>query len=373
MILMYRLALAWALFAGAISNAAAEDPLWIGLAAPLSGPDAVFGDQIRLGVDEAVTDLNASGGFLGRQAHVVASDDGDDAKKGVDVAKRFIASGINIIVGHFSSAVTVPASAVYANAGALDITPSAIAPIVTERGLTTVFRTCGREDQQADVAAKFLLDRHYIKIAIVHDRTAAGKGLADSVRASLAAQGMKEAYYGSFAQDAHDISGLVNRMRAAGTQIVVWGGGPAGAALLARQLRDAHIGLLGGTAMASEDFASLAGAAADGTFMVFPQDPRLRPAAADLMHRLQARHIDPYGDVFYAYAAVQVIQQAAANAKSLEPTALAAAIHSGVPFQTVIGPLAFDAKGDPTTSDLTVFVWHKGPSGRMGFSDPANS
>lgn len=107
--------------------------------------------------------------------------------------------------------------------------------------------------------------------------------------------------------------------------------------------------------------------------MTFPQDPRQRPEAAELMRRLQTKGTEPYGYVFYAYAAVQVIQQAAAIAHSLEPAALAATLHSGASFQTVLGPLAFDAKGDPVRSDLTVYVWHKGPSGRMEFSAPAKS
>jgi branched-chain amino acid transport system substrate-binding protein len=106
--------------------------------------------------------------------------------------------------------------------------------------------------------------------------------------------------------------------------------------------------------------------------MVFPQDPRLRPAAAGLLRRLQAKGINPDGTTFYAYAAIQVLQAAAASAKSLDPLAVAAAIHSGMVFQTVLGDLAFDAKGDPTVSDLGVYVWHKGPNGRIVYDDQAD-
>ncbi len=367
--LVVALALGWS-----AQNACAQQ-LRIGLGAPLSGGDAVVGNQVRLGVEQAVADINASGGFLGRKAKVVAGDDGGDPKKGADIARSFVTSGVGFVVGHVSSAVTVPASAIYAGAGVLDITPSALAPSVTDRGLATMFRTCGREDQQAGAATRFLLGRRYLKIAILHDRTATGKALADAIRASLAAGGTRDAFYGSFAQDTRDVSGLVKRLRAAGAQIVVWGGGPAGAATLARQLHDADaaIPLLGGMAMASDDFASLAGPAADGTFMVFPLDPRQRPSAAALRRRLEANDADPYGYVFYAYAAVQVIAQAAATTQSLDPKAIAATLHSGASFETVLGPLSFDAKGDPTTSDLAVYVWHKGPAGRMGFFDLAGS
>lgn len=367
--------MALVLSAALVCAPANAEPLRIGVAAPLHGADAIFGNQLRLGVEQAIADINASGGFLGLKAKAVSGDDGSDPKKGVEIAKGFQKSGIDLVVGDFSSAVTIPASAIYAEGGALDITPSAFAPAVTDRGLATIFRTCGRDDQQAGVAANFLLDRHYAKIAILHDRTTTGKELADSVRKTLAASGTDDVFYGSFAEGSRDLSGLLRRMRSAGTQIVFWGGGASGAALVVRQLRDAkaRIPLLGGVALASDDFATQAGPAADGTLSVFPRDPRDRPEAADLLRRLEAKDLDPGGYVFYAYAAIQVIRQAADKAHSLAPKALADTMHSGMTFQTVLGPMAFDEKGDPKVSDLTVYVWHKGPTGRMGFWDQAKS
>lgn len=353
---------------------AAAEPLAIGVGAPLAGPDAVFGNQIRLGVDQAIADLNAGGGILGRTATSVLGDDGGDPKKGVEVARRFVAAKLPIVIGHLSSAVTVPASAIYAEAGMLDITPSAIEPLVTGRGLATVFRTCGGSDRQAGVAARFLLARHASRIAILHDRTGDGKAFADAVRKELAAAGVREVFYASFEKGSRDLGGLVARLKTSGAQIAVWGGGGGDAATLAREIREANarVTLLGGMAMASDDFAG-AGAAADGTLMVFTRDPRREPAAADLLKRLQAKGIEPDGTMFYAYAAVQVVAQAAATARSLDPAALAATMHSGMSFKTVLGALAFDADGDPKTPDFTVYVWHRGATGRMAYDDPANT
>ena len=343
--------------------------LQIGVGAPLSGPNAVFGNQIRLGVEQAVADANASGGFLGRSARVVPGDDGDDPKDASKVAKRFADTKIGFVVGHFSSAATVPASALYAQAGMLDITPTAFEPLITERGLRTVFRTCGREDEQADVAARYLAT-HYARVALVHDRTETGKGLADAVRRALPGGRAKEVFYGSLEKGTRDYTALVARLKTSGAQVVFWGGAPTEAGLLARQLHDANsrIILMGGLGMASDEFASLAGAGADGTLMV----PRRSPRAADLLRRLQAKGIEPDGTTFYAYAAVEVIRAAADAAKSVDPIAVAAMMHSGMTFKTVLGDLSFDAKGDPTTTDLAVYVWHLGPTGRMNYDDLAN-
>lgn len=359
----------------AFATTAAAGPFKIGLGAPLSGADAIFGNQLRLGVQTAVADLNEAGGFLGQRAEVVARDDGNDIKKGTEVAKAFVAQKLPVVVGHFSSAVTVPASAAYAEAGMLDITPSAMAPLVTERDLATVFRTCGREDAQADVAARYLLSRRVARVAILHDRTSGGKALADAVRKAMAAAGVKDVFYGSLEKGTRDFGGLVSRLKSSGAQIAFWGGGATEAGLLVRQLREANAktSLMGGIAMASDDFAQLGGPAADGTLMVFPEDPKTRPSAAKLLAELRDNDIEPDGYTFYAYAAVQVIQQAAAAAHSLEPAKLAETMHSGQTFKTVIGDFAFDKQGDPTLSDLAVYVWHKGATGRMTFDDQAKS
>lgn len=362
------------LLAATGSLASAElPPVRIGVGAPLSGADAVYGNAIRLGVDQAVADLGS--GFAGRRAVVVARDDGNDVKKGADVARSFVADRFGIVVGHLSSAVTVPASAIYAEAGVVDVTPTAAAPLVTDRGLPTVFRTCGRADEDVVVAARFVAARRVARVAVIHDRGGAGKDFADGVRRRLGDLGLRDIYYGSFEKGARDLAGLVARIKTANSQLVVFGGGAAEAGLLARQLHDAGVRapLLGGATMASDEFAAVAGTAADGAMAVFPDDPRARPAAADLLRRLKARGIDPDFAVFYAYAAVQVLAQAASAAGTIEPARMAATMHDGHTFSSVLGDLTFDAKGDPSITDRAVYVWHRGATGRMAIDEQARS
>ncbi len=349
-------------------------PVKLGVSGPFSGPDSIYGDQIRLGVEQAVADVAAGGGLLGRKVRIVPGDDGGDPGKGADVAKAFIDAHVPIVVGPFSSAVAVPASALYAAAGVLDVSPGATAPSFTDRGLPTVFRVGGREDAAAGVAARWLLDHHVATVAIVHDRTGAGMAFADAVRRILATAGTREVFYGTLEKGARDASPLVGRVKASGASVVVWGGGAAEGGLLARQLREANARavLLGDAGIASEDFVTVAGPAADGSLIVFARDPRRLPAAADLLRRFRARGVEPGAYTFYAYAAIEVIQQAAAASRSLDGRVLAATMRSGVAFHTVLGTIAFDAHGDPTTPDDVVYVWHRGASGRMAFDDPAS-
>ncbi len=341
----------------------------IGIAAPLTGSDSVFGAQVRAGVEQAVADLNASGGLLGQRASVVLGDDGGDARRANAVAEDFVRRKVTAVVGPFSSAVALSAMATYAAGDVLAITPSATAPQVTERGLGTVFRIASREDQQGLVAARYLLDRRETKVAILHDRTNAGRTLADTVRKALAAGGTKDVLYAGVDRGERDYAAIVARLKVSGARVAFWGGAQTEAGLLARQLRDANapVVLMGGVALASEEFAALAGPGAEGTLMVFPPDPKQRPEAADLLRKLAARAAEPAAYAFNAYAAVQVVQQAAEVAGSLQPDALARIMHDGRTFKTVLGDVAFDAKGDLAVADYAVLTWRKGATGRVGF------
>src|SRR6476661_7401176 len=140
----------------------AQAQIKMGVAGPLTGPNAAFGAQLKNGTDQAVEDVNAAGGIMGQKIAVSAGD------------------GVKFVVGHFNSGVTMPASEVYQESGILEITPSATNPKITERGLWNIFRTCGRDDQQGAVAGAYLLKNFKgKKVAIVHDKTTYGQGLAD--------------------------------------------------------------------------------------------------------------------------------------------------------------------------------------------------
>ncbi len=132
----------------------------LGIAGPMTGPNAAFGAQLKNGGEQAVEDINAAGGIMGQKiaTPVPIGDDVSDPKQGVSVANKFVADGVKFVVGHFNSGVTIPASEVYQENGILMITPAATNPKVTERGMWNVFRTCGRDDQQGAVAAAWILN-----------------------------------------------------------------------------------------------------------------------------------------------------------------------------------------------------------------------
>ena len=158
----------------------------IAVAGPITGPNAAFGAQLQKGAEQAAADINAAGGMNGEQIRIVIGDDVSDPKQGISVANKFVADGVKFVVGHFNSGVSIPASEVYAENGILEITPAATNPVFTYRGLWNVFRTCGRDDQQGSIAGAYLAEKFKdAKIAIVHDKTPYGQGLADETKKAM--------------------------------------------------------------------------------------------------------------------------------------------------------------------------------------------
>jgi len=344
----------------------------IGVAGPFSGPNAAFGMQLKNGASLAIADINAAGGILGEKIRVTIGDDVSDPREAVSLANKFAVQGIKFVIGHFNSGTTIPASDVYRENGILMISPAATNPKVTERGLWNVFRTCGRDDQQGAVAADYILKNFSgLRVAIVHDKTTYGQGLAAETRTAMAAGRMAEVLYEGVNVGTKDFSALALKIRAAGADLVYYGGTHVEAALLLRQMRD-HGGkatFMGADGITDDDFAAIAGPAAEGTLMTYGPDPRKRPEAASVVAKFRTEKFEPQAYTLYSYAAVEVIRQAADVARSLDPGKIAAAIHSGRAFNTVIGALSYDRRGDVTSPAYVMYVWKKNAAGKITYSE----
>lgn len=342
----------------------------IGVAGPITGPNAAFGAQLQKGAEQAAADINAAGGINGEQVKIVIGDDVSDPKQGISVANKFVADGVKFVVGHFNSGVSIPASEVYAENGIFQITPASTNPNFTERGLWNTFRTCGRDDQQGEVAGAYLAANFKdAKVAIIHDKTPYGQGLADETKKAANAAGVTEAMYEGINIGDKDFSALIAKMKDAGVSVVYYGGLHTEAGLMMRQLADQGLKatFMSGDGIVSNELASIAGDAVDGTLMTFAPDPRNNPNAKDIVEKFRAAGFEPEAYTLYSYAAVQVIAGAAAAAGSLEPQAVAEAAKAKGPFQTAIGELGFDSKGDITRPDYVMYTWRKGDDGKYSY------
>ena len=144
----------------------------------------------------------------------------------------------------------------------IQISPASTNPQFTERGLDNVFRTCGRDDAQGLIAGAYLAEHHGGgRIAIVHDKTAYGKGLADETRAALNAQGVTEALYEAYTAGEKDYSTLVSKLKLEQIDVLYVGGYHSEAGLIVRQMRDQGLAtqLISGDALVSQEYWAITG------------------------------------------------------------------------------------------------------------------
>lgn len=354
----------------AFSGSAFADIL-VGVAGPITGQNAAFGAQLQKGAEQAAKDINEAGGINGEKIVIQVGDDAADPTQGVSVANKFAADGVKFVVGHFNSGVSIPASEVYAENGIMQVSPASTNPQYTERGLWNTFRTCGRDDQQGVVAGDYLAQNFKdAKIAVIHDKTPYGQGLADETKKALNGKGVTEAMYEGINVGDKDFSALIAKMKQAGVTVVYYGGLHTEAGLMMRQLADQGVKatFMSGDGIVSNELAQIAGDAVNGTLMTFAPDPRQNPAAQDVVKKFRDAGFEPEAYTLYSYAALQVMAEAAKAAGSTDPQAVAEAAKAKGPFKTVIGDLSFDAKGDITRPDYVMYTWGKGSDGNYTYT-----
>ncbi len=344
----------------------AED-LKIAVIGPMTGQYATFGSQFKAGAELAIEDINKAGGVLGKKVVATIGDDACDPKQAVAVANKVAGEGVVFVAGHFCSGSSIPASKVYTEEGIVQISPASTNPKFTDEGGPNVYRVCGRDDQQGSVAGAYLAKNFKDKkIAIIHDKTAYGKGLADETKKAMNAAGKKEELYVPFTAGEKDYNALVTKLKQAKIDVLYLGGYHTEGGLIVRQMRDQGMKtmLVSGDALVTQEYWAITGDAGEGTLMTFSPDPRKNPAAADLVKRFKAKGIDPEGYVLYTYAAIQAWKQAAEKAGSVETEKVIKALNE-TEFNTAIGKFRFNKKGDPNLPPYAFYKWTKGKYGQI--------
>jgi len=241
----------------AIYMVSAQAEIFIATAGPFTGTNIFRGEQIQHGAEMAVADINARGGVLGEQVELLIADDACDPEQAVAVANKLVSDGVVFVAGHVCSHSSIPASRVYQSAGVLMISPASTNPKLTDEGGDNVFRVCGRDDHQGVVAGNYLSDVWRDKnIAIIHDGSTYGEGLADETRKQLNKRGVNTVLEETFTPGERDYSQLVDKMQAAGIDVIYVGGYTEETGLMVRQARDRDYAaqFVTGDALTNEEF-----------------------------------------------------------------------------------------------------------------------
>jgi branched-chain amino acid transport system substrate-binding protein len=348
-----------------IAQAKAQD-VAVATAGPMTGGDAIFGEQMKRGAEMAVKDINEAGGLLGKKLTLVLGDDQCEPKQALPVANSFVQKKVVFVAGHYCSGVSIPASAVYAENNIMQITPASTNPALTDqakaKGWKTVARSCGRDDIQGVVAGKFLATTYKgKKVALLHDKTPYGQGIVDETKKNMNGAGLQEALYDSFQKGDKDFTALVSKMKQMGIDVVYAGSYHTEVGLLIKQAREQGFNaqFVSEDALVTDEFWKIAGSAGEGLIMTFAPDPMESPKAKTVVDKFLKDGYKPEGYTLYTYAALQVWAAAVKAANSFDAQKVAAQV-DGKTIDTVIGSLKYDDKGDVSNSEYVWYKWHDG-------------
>jgi len=347
------------MLAAAAWAATAAESVKIGCVAPLTGPQAHLGKDIENGARLAVEAVNATNPTLGGapvKFDLLMEDDQADPKTATVVAQKLVDEGAMGVVGHLNSGASIPASRIYSDNGIPQVSPASTAVAYTHQGFKTTFRLMANDSQQGKALGQYAT-RLGKRVAVVDDRTAYGQGLIDEVVKAVKASGGEVVGREYTTDKSTDFTAILTSIKAKKPDVVVYGGMDPQAAPMVRQMRTLGMKtpFLGGDGMQSAEFIKLAGSAAEGAIGSSPGLPLEKmPGGADFTKRFGEKFgkIQIYAP--FSHDATVVLLQAMLRAGSAEPAKYLPELVR-TQLDGVIGPIAFDDKGDLKDGPVTLY------------------
>jgi branched-chain amino acid transport system substrate-binding protein len=340
----------------------AQQVVKVGVAAPMTGGNAAYGKDIDNGVRLAVDEANAQQMTIGGKPVkfvVVSQDDQADPRIGVQAAQNLVDGGVSVVVGHFNSGTTLPASQIYAKAGIPMITPSATNPQITRNGLPTVYRVIATDAQNAGNAGVYAAQIARAKrIAIIDDRTAFGQGEADEFEKAVKASNGNIVGREYTNDKAVDFSAQLTKIKGMNADLVFFGGLDAQGAMLVKRMR--QLGMkaqfLAGGGVMDANFIKLAGDAAEGAMVwEYGQPLSTLPQGKTFETKFKAKYgTDMLAYSPFAYDAAWVAIKAMRTANSVKPADFNAALKA-TESSGITGQIAFNKDGDLKNPTSTLY------------------
>ncbi|MDR2161107.1 MAG: branched-chain amino acid ABC transporter substrate-binding protein [Desulfovibrio sp.] len=328
-------------------------PVKIGLLAPLTGPFASEGQDMKNLVSLLAEELNRAGGVNGSPVEVVVEDDGSAPRSAANAANRLVARGVPVVVGTYGSAVTEASQEIFAEAGIVQIATGSTAIRLTAKGLERFFRTCPRDDEQGRVAAETIARLGFRNIAILHDNSVYAKGLAEESRERIRRKGVANViFYDALQPNERDYSAILTKLKGIGPEAILFTGYYTEAGLLLRQMAEMRwsVPMIGGDATNNVGLVEIAGKAATGYRFISPALPADidTPAARAFLAAYQAEYKTLPGSIWPVLAgdAFNVLVEAI-KARGTDPGAIAGYLHKELrDFEGLTGKISFDYSGD---------------------------
>jgi branched-chain amino acid transport system substrate-binding protein len=340
----------------------ADTVVKIGFAAPLTGPNANYGKDLENGVKMALDDAKAQGIKINGQPatfELVAEDDQADPRTGAQVAQKLVDEGVSVVVGHFNSGTTIPASTIYEKAGIPDIDPAATNPTISGRGFKNIFMVISSDAQNAGTAGAYAVEVTKAKrIAIIDDRTAFGQGEADEFAKAVKAKGGNIVGREYTTNQATDFKTQLTNIKAKNPDLIFVGALNPQAAGIMKQMNQLGIKAqyVGGGGVKDIDFIKLAGDVSEGA-MAWEYGRPLD--STPVGSRFAERFKQKFGEDVLSYApfgydAAWTAIKAMQAANSTKPDDYRPKLQS-IDFDGITGHIAFNPDGSLKNGSSTVY------------------
>ena len=341
-------------------SAVAAKTLKIGSMSPLTGPYASDGTDIKNGARAAIEVFEEAGGMPGYdKIEFFPQDTACDPRQAVAAANKLINLEVVGVIGAYCSSSTIPSSETLDEEDVIMITPASTNEKVTDRGLPYMFRMCGRDDDQAPAAAKFLKESLGAKtIFIVDDKTTYSQGLADGVKKASIALGMEVVAHEHVNQGDKDFSAILTMAKRANADVFymsLQGYSPAAMMTLQAKRLGMDSQIVTQDAVFQPKYMDVAKEASQGVYLTYGFTDQTTPQ----YKAFEERYVPKYGKIAayatYAYDAATALLYAIKAAGSTDPKMVKAELMK-LDFQGVAKKIKFNAKGDSGSSYIAYKV-----------------
>jgi len=343
----------------------AAEPIRLGVAGPHSGDLASYGIPTIKAAELVVKDINAKGGVLGRKVELLVEDDVCKPEVATNTATKLVSQKVHVVLGHICSGATKAALGIYKDSKIIVMSPSATNPALTQSGsYPNFYRTIASDDAQARLEVDFALGSLKLKkIAVLHDKGDYGKGLAEFAKAFLEKDPRAEVVlYEGITPGAVDYSAVVQKIKRANAEAVIFGGYHPEASKIVTQMRKRRMKIIfiSDDGVKDDTFIKVAGKYAEGVYATGPKDVSQNPMAiaANEAHK-KAYGADPGAFFLNAYAAALALLNAIDKAGSTNYDAIARALRTQY-VETPLGKIRFDDRGDATGVGFSMYRVKKG-------------
>lgn len=350
--------------------AQAQAVVRIGHVAPVSGAQAHFGRDNENGARLAIEELNAQGVVIGGKKvkfELVAEDDAADPKQGTAAAQKLCDAKVNGVIGHLNSGTTIPAAKIYNSCGLPMITPSATNPELTTLGYKSVYRMLANDNALGAGLAKYAKDTLKLKkVAIIDDRTAYGKGVAEVFARTAKQLGMEVVSQQYTNDKAVDFMSILTSIKSKKPDGIFFGGMDPQAGPMLRQMQQLALNkvyLFGGDGICTDklmDLSSGAKTLANVVCAVGGASLDKLPNGKTWRARYDAKFPGQF-QVYapYTYDATMVLVDAMKRANSADPKVYGPKL-AEANYQGVTAKVVFEPNGELKNPAMTLYVYKDG-------------